>query len=80
MEDIYTINTGSHDHCVYVYNEHRVSHDQFITMASLYYLYTFSCYYLYKLLPPDRVQNMEYSTWTIVKYFNKCFSFILCDV
>ena len=39
----YTVNTGSHDHCVYVYNEHRVSHDKFITMASLYYLYTFSC-------------------------------------
>ena len=38
----YTVNTGSHDHCVYVYNDHRVSHDQFITMASLYYLYTFS--------------------------------------
>ena len=32
----YTVNTGSHDHCVYVYNEHRVSHHQFITMASLF--------------------------------------------
>ena len=56
----YTVNTGSHDHCVYVYNEHRVSHDQFITMASLFVYILMLCHCLYKLLPPDTVQNKEY--------------------
>ena len=28
------VNTGSHDHCAYVYKLHSLSHDQFITMAS----------------------------------------------
>ena len=50
----YTVNTGSHDHCVYVYND-RVSHDQFITMASVY---KFSCCAI-TCINCYRVQNKE---------------------